>query len=83
MAEGKRSLLSQEHTVDGLEDDLLHRWEIEILHSELGTVLDVNPQVNLLFVIVLHSNDQTEVDTECLAILLKHMDQVIQHSVVE
>ena len=62
-----------------MENDLLHRREVEILYRELCTVLNVYAQVNLLLVIVLHAEDQTEIQSVLVSILLHDMDQVIEH----
>ena len=62
-----------------MENDLLHRREVEILDRELGTVLNVYAQVNLFLVIVLHAEDQTEIQSVLVSILLHDMDQVIEH----
>ena len=62
-----------------MENDLLHRREVEILYRELCTVLNVYAQVNLFLVIVLHAEDQTEIQSVLVSILLHDMDQVIEH----
>ena len=62
-----------------MENDLLHRREIEILDRELCTVLNVYAQVNLFLVIVLHAENEAEIQSVLVSILLHDMDQVIEH----
>ena len=62
-----------------MENDLLHRREVEILDRELCTVLNVYAQVNLFLVIVLHAEDKAEIQSVLVSILLHDMDQVIEH----
>ena len=39
--------------------------------------------MNLLFVVVLDAEDQTEVDAILVAVLLYHMNEVIEHGIAE
>ena len=83
MTKSQWALLGQKHVVDGLENDLLHRWEVEVLHCQLSTVLNVNSQMNFFLVIVLDAKDEAKIKPIHIAILLHNMDQVVEHAWVE
>ena len=61
LTEGQWTLILKEHVVDNLEDNLLHSRKVKVLHSHFCAVLGVDPQVNLLLVVVLHSKDEAKV----------------------
>ena len=79
MTEDKWTFRGQEHLVNRLENDLLHRWEVEILDGQLCAVLDVDAQVNLLFVIVLDAKDQAKIQSVLVPVLLHEMDQIVEN----
>ena len=79
VTEDQGALRRQEHLIDGLEYDLLHRREVEILDRELCAVLNIYAQMNLFLVIVLHAEDEAEIQSVLVSILLHDMDQVIEH----
>ena len=83
VTKAQRAFCGEEHRVDSFEDDLLHRGEVEVLYCQLGAILDVDAQVDLLFIVILHTKDQAVVDTELVTVFLEHMDQVIQDISIE
>ena len=83
LAESKRALLGQQHHVDGLENDLLHAREVEILDDQFCAVLDVDAQMNFFFVVVLNSENEAEIKCIFVSVLFEKMDQVVEDSWVE
>ena len=75
--------LGGEHLVDDLEYDVLHGGEVEGLHDQLRAVLDVYPQMHLVFVVILHPKHQAEVLSLLFSVLVQEMDKVIEHAWVE
>ena len=77
MTENQGTFRGQKHLVNRLEYDLLHRWEVEILDGQLRAILDVDAQVNLLFVIVLDAKDQAKIQSVLVSVLLHQVDQIV------
>ena len=61
----------------------MHKREVKVFHSHLGAVLNVDPQMNLLFIVVLNTKNKAEVQGVGVAILLQHVNQIVKHTWVE
>jgi hypothetical protein len=70
--------------IDHFEDDVLHAWEVESLYRQLDTVLNGDPLMYFIFVIVLDSQHETQLErVGLLSVPLHQVDQVIHYVVGE
>ena len=76
-------LFWEKHLIDHLEYDVLHRWEVESLHCKFCAILNVYPEMYIIFVIILDSKHQTEISSLLLAIISHHMNQIVEYLGVE
>jgi hypothetical protein len=81
--EDKSRLSAKQYLVNYLKDNVLHGWEVEGLDRELGTVLNVDAQVDFIAVVVLHSEHEAQVAAISCPVLLDQVDQIVKHLVVE
>lgn len=71
-----------QNPVYDFEDDVLHAWEVEGLDVEFDTVLNPDSLMDLILVVVLHSQHQVEFHLiGLLSVGLHQVDQVI-HDIV-
>ena len=78
IAERERRFKRKQQHIDHLKDDILHRWEVKGLHGKFGAILNVDPQVDLIFIVVLNPKNQTETTQLFLSVFLEHVDEIIE-----
>jgi hypothetical protein len=55
LREKQGTICSQKNFIDDLKNDIFHAWKVKIFHSHFDTVLDLDPLMDFILIIILDS----------------------------